>query len=415
MTLESKDRKLTKDDLEIAQTFLANKLDRMLYIDSDPRNDAKLAMDILYEADRVDKNVAASKQSRNAYRYDRRLQILRKRIAEVRQDRCFNSDLQEKVVQRFYKGLQGKKLTPDDIDRLKDIIESESDPRLGDNNERAKIDMVYFDQPTQSDQLLREFFGYNNVRQPLLICGFAFGRTLEQARSSIPERIAEGYTFHFLVFNPFSSNKNIGAYTDFIAYHSRRDADFVIDNCELSFKYLIQTMYRIKAKYNKINSERQKSNKNNKGLKHKSLNGGKGFLGKKFQVTLYEYPLLFYGLFSNLPEDKNINNELDNKYHFVMHDINECERSAHPLHFYRERAFQKHPVEYYKESLMRQWNRAAIFDKNFSDSYTNNARYSRQKLEESARKGIEEVVEACNLNDGESIFDYFEWQHETKT
>ena len=409
----SKNRSLTQKELETAQEFLAERLDTILS-DEDFTSFNALARRIKERADEVDGIKKPAKQSKEETKDNKGIDILKLRISEIGERGNWGEvQLREKVIQRLYKGLMGKKLTPDDIGRLKNIIDGDKDDRLGDQTQLVR---TYFNVPTQTDQLLREFFSYNNVPQPILICGFAFGRTLEQGRTYIPVKIAQGYTFHFLVFNPFSNHKNIGAYIDLHAYHYfQGEIDEVIDNCHLTLKYLIQTMYNTKAYYNKVNaSNAEKRKTSNQGLKDNSKNGGKGFLGKKFQVAFFEYPLFYHGIFANLPEDIDVNKEVDNKFHFVTPEINECDRSSHPVQFYRESDIIKPVIDHYKESVMKQWRRATKFDKHFKNHYSENKKYNLNAIEEEAKKEIPKVVEACNLNDGESILDYFTWRHETK-
>jgi len=409
----SMNRPLTRDDLKIAQRYLRKRLKEEL---SKPKYKScrALARYIIDTADRVDGNKEYVKESRTTATTSEKkmkgIDILVKRISEIHGgDDWKDIDLQEKVIQRLYKGLEEKKLISDDIDRLRNLADGNKDDRLGD---RSDLIQAYFDLPIQTDQLLREFFRYNNVPQPILICGFAFGRTLEQARKYIPRQIAKGYTFHFLVFNSFSTSKYREAYSNLIAYHyfegNMNDVDY---NCYLSLKYMVQTMYYIKAEYNEINQKKRVRNrKDNLGLIDRSNNeGGKGFLGRKFQVAFYDFPLFYYGLFSNLPDDADVNEELDNRFHFIAPEINECERSAHPIHFYRESENLKPVIRLYKESAMKQWKRATKFDSRFKSLPTRNEKYSPSKIEEEAKVKIGNVVEACKLGEGESIFDYFTW------
>jgi hypothetical protein len=414
---ENRDKSLTKDQLEIVQNYLEvrlkEELSRRKY-----NSYRALARVIIERAAIVDGKREAPKDSQLITKKTSEgriegIDILVRRISEIRKPSGWSDvTLQEKVIQRLYKGLEEKKLTSDDIPRLENLANGDMDDRLGD---RSDVVRVYFDLPMQTDRRLREFFKLNNKPQPVLICGFAFGRTLEQARKYIPQKIADRYTFHFLVFNPFLKGEDYFVYRKLYAYHYfKKKANEVDYNCDLSFKYLIQTMYYIKALYNKVNREfRGKKKGAHPGLIDRSGRGGKDFLGKKFQVAYYNVPLFYHGLFSNLPEDFTVKKKVDYQYHFITPEINECERSEHPFHFYRESDNLKPAIELYKTSVMKQWVEAIKSKNKFDESYTRlsarDKNYKPREIEERARREIQSVVEECKLGQDESIFDYFTW------
>ena len=406
-----KDRSLfSKDDLKVVQQYVAIRLEEELSKNRHKGYRA-LARYIIDTANRVDGKEKPAKGSSVKGGNRKGIDILVKRISEIGKNRSWKEDLnlQEKVIQRLYKGLEEKKLTTDDIGRLKNLIEGDKNNRLGD---RSDLIRAYFDLPTQTDQLLREFLDLNKEPQPILICGYAFGRTLEQARRYIPERIAKGYSFHFLVYNSFSTSKYREAYSNLFAYHYfEGDVGKIDYNCHLSLKYLIQTMYRIKALYNTINERKRVNNKKDtSGLRYRSDNGGKGFLGKKFQVAFYDFPLFYHGIFSNLPDTAKVNRKVDYQHHFITPEINECERAEHPIHAYVESNNLKPAINLYKTSIIKQWRRATKtkFDREFT-SLPRRGEYNPRNIEEEAKMGIENVVEECNLGENESIFDYFRW------
>lgn len=343
--------------------------------------------------------VARASGSRKPYKQPW-FQTIHKIILDIAKDKKDVSIPNIDTLQHIHKGLFGYNLTDSDIGGLDDSLQGSVDIRLGGQCEKVRI----YSDPQQTDVLMQTFVSLNSTPQPLLMAGFAFTRTLEQWKNYIPQYIARGYSFHFLVFNPFSShlpelkeNKDyLDGYVQLVSYHNSLDIEEMKESCRRGFKYFIEIMYDIA----KLHTELQNKVVDNKSYATFSEKD-KYSLGDTFSIKLYSYPLFYRGHFANLPKRKDTEVRTLDRYYLIAPAIMRYDRAMHPFHLYRARGEKESAaLSPYIKSVQGEWEEAGFFDKTFSESL---------KLEELVRQeaGKQDVTK-FGLQKQQSIFDFFE-------